>query len=73
MKQESMIFNELCKLNVMIVLYNSEAKYIESISSGLGNINLKLDDWASAASKKEELLKVLQGYSTLEQSASIVM
>ncbi len=66
-------FYELCKLNVMIVLYNNEAKYIESISSGLGNINLKLDDWASAASKKEELLKVLQGYSTLEQSASIVM
>lgn len=66
-------FFELCKLNVMIVLYNNEGKYIESISSGLGNVNLKIDDWANAASEKKELLLKLQNYSTLEPSATKVL
>lgn len=60
-------FYELCKLNTMIVIYNNEAKFIESIQSGLGNINLKLEDWASAKDKKEELLARFREYSVLEK------
>jgi hypothetical protein len=51
----------------MIVIYNNEAKFIESIQSGLGNINLKLEDWASAKDKKEELLARFREYSALEK------
>ena len=61
-------FYELCKLSVMTVLYQNEAKYIESISSGLGNINLKVDDWASAAEKKQELLNKMYNDSVLDQN-----
>ena len=51
----------------MNTLYNNEAKFVENIQSGLGNINLKLDDWAQADEKKSELLKQLMEYSTINQ------
>lgn len=62
-------FFELCRLNTMIVIYNNEAKFIESIQSGLGNINLKLEDWQSAKDKKEELFARFREYSSLEKGA----
>lgn len=66
-------FYELCKLNVMNIIYNNDAKYIESLSSGRGNINIRIDDWANADTKKEELLQKLHKYSILEQGESKVM
>ena len=33
----------------------------------MGTLNLKLEDWASAADKKAELLKELLEYSTIHQ------
>ena len=60
-------FYDLCKYNLMNTLYNNEAKFVENIQSGLGNINLKIDDWAQADEKKAELLKQLMEYSTINQ------
>ena len=62
-------FFDLCKLNLMIYMYNNEAKFIESIQSGLGSINLKIDDWAQAPERKAELLKDLLRYSAISQAA----
>lgn len=66
-------FYELCKLNVMNIIYNNEAKYIESLSSGRGNINIRVEEWANADTKKEELLNKLHKYSIMEQGESVVM
>ncbi len=49
-------FYKLCKLDIMIVLYNNETKFVESVSTGIGNLNLKIDEWANAQSTKDELL-----------------
>lgn len=62
-------FYELCKLNLMQYMYHNEAKFIESIQSGMGSINLKVEDWAQAAERKGELLKELLTYSAIRQSA----
>ena len=64
-------FYDLCKYNLQIVLYNNEGKHIENISSGTGNINLKIDEWASAGERKEELLKRLLTYSTISHPAHL--
>lgn len=61
-------FYELCKLSVMTVIYQNESKYIESISSGLGNINLKVEDWQNAANERKELLYKMYNDSILMQN-----
>lgn len=48
-------FLELAKLDVMASLYPTLKHYTE-INSSIGNINLKLDDFANAADKRENLL-----------------
>lgn len=62
-------FYNLCMYNLMTTLYNNEGKFIETIQSGLGNLNLKIDDWASASDKKQELLKELMEYTTIYQAS----
>lgn len=62
-------FYDLCRYNLMNVLYQNEAKFIESIQSGLGNLNLKIDDWQQADDRKAELLKNLLEYSTIQQAS----
>ena len=62
-------FYELCRLNAMTTLYQNEGKFIETIQSGMGSLNLKLDDWANAGEKKAELLKELLEYSTINQAS----
>ena len=57
-------FHKLCKLDIMIVLYNNETKFVESVSTGIGNLNLKIDDWANAQSVKDELLTKFTATST---------
>ena len=58
-------FQELCKLNIMTVIYENSGKYIESIQSGMGNINLKLEDWQNAKNKKDELITKLANESSI--------
>lgn len=60
-------FYDLCKYNLMTTLYQNEGKFIETIQTGMGTLNLKLEDWASSADKKAELLKELLEYSTIHQ------
>lgn len=60
---------ELCKLTVQSVIYQNEGKYIENIASGIGNINLRIDEWASASERKQELLNKMYNDSILHQEA----
>ena len=60
---------ELCKLTVQSVIYQNEGKYIENIASGIGNINLRIDEWASAGERKQELLNKMYNDSILHQQA----
>lgn len=61
-------FYELAMLNIMIVVYQNESKYIESINTGMGNLNLKIEDWQSAKDRKAELLEQLRSNSILHQA-----
>lgn len=58
------LFYRLAKLDVMITIYNNEAKFVESVSTGIGNLNLKIDDWATAQQQKDELLNEFKANST---------
>ena len=49
----------------MTVIYENSGKYIESIQSGMGNINLKLEDWQNAKNKKDELIIKLTNESSI--------
>lgn len=60
---------ELCKLTVQSIIYQNEGKYIENIASGLGNINLRIEEWATAGERKQELLKEMYNHSILQQEA----
>lgn len=60
---------ELCKLTVQSVIYQNEGKYIENIASGIGNINLRIDEWATASERKQELLNKMYNDSILHQEA----
>lgn len=64
-------FFKLCRLHVMRVIYENEVKYMESISSGQGNINLKVEEWAQAGAAIDELLNVLEGFSTISQQGAV--
>ena len=55
-------------LNIMIVVYQNESKYIESINTGMGNLNLKIEDWQNAKERKAELLEQLRSNSILHQA-----
>ena len=48
-------FYELALLDVKSALYEI-MKHCSDINTAYGNINLKLDDWASADDKREQLL-----------------
>lgn len=61
-------FYELCMYNLQNYLYQNVGKFIEVIQSGLGNLNLKIDDWGSAMDKKKELLVNLLEWSTIDQA-----
>ena len=66
-------FYRLCKYYVMKIIYDNEAKYMESISSGAGNITLKIDEWASAGERIQELLKELESFSVLHQGTNLII
>ena len=61
-------FYELCKCNLQTYLYQNEAKFIETIQSGLGTLSLKVDEWANADERKKELLDKLLEWSTINQA-----
>lgn len=54
--QKDMLF-ELFKLDLQIALYN-ELKHYDKIDTTFGQIDLKIDDWADAESKREDLVKL---------------
>lgn len=64
-------FLKLCRLHVMRIIYENEVKYMESISSGQGNINLKVEEWAQAGAAIDELLRQLEGFSGLSQQGAV--
>lgn len=53
--QREMLF-ELFKLDLQISLY-AELKHYDKIDTTFGQIDLKIDDWADAESKREELIQ----------------
>lgn len=66
-------FSRLAKLYVMKIIYDNEAKYMESISSGAGQITLKIEEWANAGEQIKDLLKELESFSVLHQSVNMMI
>lgn len=54
--QREMLY-ELFKYDLQIALYN-ELKHYDKIDTTFGQIDLKIDDWADAESKRDDLLKL---------------
>ena len=50
-------FEDLATLDIMIVLYNSEFKFITGTETQYSRVDTKTDDWANAEDKRTELLK----------------
>lgn len=61
-------FYKLAKLTVMKIIYENEGKYIDSIASGDGNLNIKIDEWQAAGDKRDELLEEMYNQSILDQA-----
>ena len=53
------IFIDLAKYDIKIKLWN-ELKYLESVVTPAGNIDLKINDWESAERDREDYLKELR-------------
>lgn len=66
-------FYDLAKYTMMNILYNNEGKYIENIASGMGNIELKIEEWQQAGEKKAELLQKMYNDSILRQNTTKVI
>ncbi len=49
-------FRELCILDLQEFLYN-KLKRIENLEVGIGNIQLRIENWEDSANRKRELLK----------------
>ena len=53
----------------MEIIYQNEGKYISgNIQSGAGDIDLKIEDWATAGERKLEMLKEMQNNTILDQN-----
>lgn len=50
-------FKQLCILDIEEFLYN-KLKRIENLDLGIGNIQLKIDNWEDAGSRKADLLRM---------------
>lgn len=66
-------FFKLCRLHIMKVIYENEIKYMESLNTGAGTLNLKVDEWSQSGSQLEELLKQLEEFSTLSQQGAVTV
>lgn len=55
----SEVFHELAELDVQAYLYN-KLKYIDELETPLGNISLKIDEWADAKERRKEFLEELE-------------
>jgi hypothetical protein len=58
-------FVQLCQYDLMEYLYQ-KLKRIQNLDLGVGSIELKIDDWADAASNKRELLKEMDETCALD-------
>ena len=58
-------FVELCHYDLEEYLYN-KLKRVQNLDLGVGSIELKIDDWADAASRKRDLLKELDETCALD-------
>lgn len=58
-------FRELCLYDMEEFIYN-KLKRVQSLDLGVGSIELKIDDWADAGSKRQELLKELDETCALD-------
>lgn len=58
-------FVELCQYDLEEYLY-MKLKRIQNLDLGVGSIELKIDDWADARSKKQDLLKELDETCALD-------
>lgn len=62
-----MNFRRLCELDLKEYLYHKLAR-VQNLDLGVGNIELKIDDWADAGSQKNDLLEELAGDSQLDNT-----
>ena len=63
---------ELYKYDVQILLYN-ELKHYDNIDTMFGNIELKIDDWQDALSRREELiLKWKEGFLRFREQSIFI-
>ena len=50
------MFEELVKLDMMKVLWNTDLKYIDNIETPYSVVQLKIDEWANAEDKRQDLI-----------------
>lgn len=60
-------FRRICELDLKEYLYKKLSR-VQGLELGVGNIELKIDDWADAGAQKEDLLKELSDDSELDNS-----
>ena len=65
-------FKQLFDLDVKATLYNN-MKHYSTIQTQHGVVDLKIDDWADAASKKEELIREWTNVYHLEQEPLFII
>ena len=60
-------FEQLCRFNIEIVLYNNELKFL-NVDLGSSRVDMNLDNFSSAESNKVELLTILREKAAIDDA-----
>lgn len=64
-------FLNLCELDIKRYLYNRLKRY-NNINTGVGELNLNIDDWADAKSQRQELIKEFEEIHIRDRKVKII-